>query len=370
MKRYLFLLLFLLAPLTAHAQGSVQQYGIVTQDNLAAWRQNGIIYDSGINSITLNFPTIANSHLLGNATGSSAAAQDTSLTALIDTLCISAAHGNVLYRGASSWGCLAAGTSGQFLKTLGAGSNPAWDTPSGTSYTAGTGLDLTGGVFSLDVPVTVANGGTGLTAGTSGGVPFFSGSTTIGSSAALSANRLVIGGGAGVAPYTLSSAGTSGYVLTSNGASADPSWSAAATGTVTSVAANSGLTGGPITATGTLSCVAAAASTKGCVTPDADATHFLNGNGGWTVPYAPLAGTSASIGGGSLSTDTCTSGTAAVTGATTSMAVVATPGTYPGDGFVWKAYVSASDVVTVKVCNFTAGSLTPTASTYVVRAFN
>lgn len=48
----------------------------------------------------------------------------------------------------------------------------------------------------------VANGGTGLSSGTSGGVPYFSGSTTMASSAALAANAIVIGGGAGAAPAT------------------------------------------------------------------------------------------------------------------------------------------------------------------------
>jgi hypothetical protein len=53
-----------------------------------------------------------------------------------------------------------------------------------------------------DVPV--ADGGTGISSGTSGGVPYFSGSTTIASSGALAANALVIGGGAGAAPSTIS----------------------------------------------------------------------------------------------------------------------------------------------------------------------
>lgn len=36
-------------------------------------------------------------------------------------------QGNVLYRGSSSWSVLAPGTSGQFLKTSGAGADPAWE---------------------------------------------------------------------------------------------------------------------------------------------------------------------------------------------------------------------------------------------------
>jgi len=48
----------------------------------------------------------------------------------------------------------------------------------------------------------VANGGTGLTSGTSGGILAFTASGTLASSSALAANALVIGGGAGVAPST------------------------------------------------------------------------------------------------------------------------------------------------------------------------
>lgn len=40
-------------------------------------------------------------------------------------------QGDILYRGANGWARLAAGTSGQFLKTLGASSDPAWATPPG-----------------------------------------------------------------------------------------------------------------------------------------------------------------------------------------------------------------------------------------------
>lgn len=46
----------------------------------------------------------------------------------------------------------------------------------------------------------VANGGTGLASGTSGGVAYYSASGTIASSALLTANGVLIGGGAGAAP--------------------------------------------------------------------------------------------------------------------------------------------------------------------------
>ncbi len=78
-----------------------------------------------------------------------------------------------------------------------------------------------------------------------------------------------------------------------------------------------------------------------------------------------LTGTTGSIGGGVLTAGSCTSGTVAVTGATTAMGVIATPVTYPGDGSTWLAYVSAGGTVTVKVCALVA--VTPGASTYNVR---
>jgi hypothetical protein len=62
----------------------------------------------------------------------------------------------------------------------------------------------------------VANGGTGITSGTSGGIPYYSGTTTIASSAVLTANRLVIGGGAGVAPSVVGSLGTTTTILHGN----------------------------------------------------------------------------------------------------------------------------------------------------------
>jgi len=48
----------------------------------------------------------------------------------------------------------------------------------------------------------VANGGTGLTSGTSGGVLYYSATGTLASSAALAANAIVLGGGAGATPAT------------------------------------------------------------------------------------------------------------------------------------------------------------------------
>lgn len=73
--------------------------------------------------------------------------------------------------------------------------------------------------------VPVGNGGTGLASGTSGGIPYYSASNTIASSGALTANRLVLGGGAGVSPTVVGSLGATTTLLHGNAAGA-PTFSA------------------------------------------------------------------------------------------------------------------------------------------------
>jgi hypothetical protein len=75
----------------------------------------------------------------------------------------------------------------------------------------------------------VANGGTALTAGTSGGVLAYTASGVLASSAALTQYGIVYGGGAGAVPVA-TAAGTTGQVLTATTGSA-PTWATpAATG--------------------------------------------------------------------------------------------------------------------------------------------
>lgn len=73
--------------------------------------------------------------------------------------------------------------------------------------------------------VAVADGGTGLSSGTSGGVLAFTATGTIASSGALTASAIVLGGGAGAAPSTPLGLGTTAQVLHGNAAGA-PTWGA------------------------------------------------------------------------------------------------------------------------------------------------
>lgn len=93
----------------------------------------------------------------------------------------------------------------------------------GTVYAAGgggtvtsVGGSFTGGLITVGGSPVTTSGTLALTvAGTSGGVPYFSSSSTWASSGALSSNQLILGGGAGSAPTSLA-AGTSTTVLHGN----------------------------------------------------------------------------------------------------------------------------------------------------------
>lgn len=109
--------------------------------------------------------------------------------------------------------------------------------------------------------VAVANGGTGLSAGNSGGIPYFDSTGSMASSATLTADRILLGGGAGASPTFVSNAGTTGQVLL--GQTGAPVFGTLAiantTGTLAVSRGGTGLTtgvsGGVLgyTATGTLS---------------------------------------------------------------------------------------------------------------------
>jgi hypothetical protein len=96
------------------------------------------------------------------------------------------------------------GNSGKFLTTD--GTSTSWATVGGgggSGTVTSVAQSFTGGIVSVAGSPVTTSGTLALTvAGTSGGVPYFSNASTWASSAALAANALVIGGGAGVAPST------------------------------------------------------------------------------------------------------------------------------------------------------------------------
>jgi hypothetical protein len=135
-----------------------------------------------------------------------------------------------------------AGSSGQPLLSGGGGSTPNTfgtlniggggtdcATASGTCLDNITGFSSTGfvqrtgsGSYAFSLVVPVSGGGTGLANGTSGGIPAYTGASTIASSGVLAQYGIVVGGGAGSTPATVSN-GVAGQLLVAQ-TSANPAW--------------------------------------------------------------------------------------------------------------------------------------------------
>jgi hypothetical protein len=169
------------------------------------------------------------------------------------------------------------GTSGQVLTSQGSSSAPIWTTPT-TGTVTSVAQSFTGGLISVAGSPITSSGTLALTvAGTSGGIPYFSSATTWASSAALAANALVIGGGAGVAPSTITTGtgvvtalgvnvGSAGAFVTFNGALGTPS-SGVATN-LTGTASGLSIGGNAATATSATTATTATNATNIAITDD------------------------------------------------------------------------------------------------------
>src|SRR5664280_1631000 len=132
--------------------------------------------------------------------------------------------------------------------------------------------------LSLTSPLTVPNGGTGMQFGISGGIPYFNSNTTMASSALLTANGVVVGGGAGIAPFTITP-GTDNTVLRGSTGGA-PSFGQIvngdiATGTIDLTSKVTGIL--PLANGGTNANLTASASNGGIVWSNASQMQILAG---------------------------------------------------------------------------------------------
>ncbi len=112
-------------------------------------------------------------------------------------------------------------------------------------------------IFTVSGSPVTTSGTLALTAnGTSGGIPYFSASNALGSSGVLTASAITLGGGAGAAPTSLASLGTTVTLLHGNAAGAPTFAAVSLTADVTGVlpAANGGAIGA--NPTGTIGLVA------------------------------------------------------------------------------------------------------------------
>jgi len=119
----------------------------------------------------------ATSRILGRKSVGVGDVEEATLSEILDFIG-SAAQGDILYRGASTWARLPAGVSGQFLRTNGAGANPSWQdivsqlasqtiTASGNTFT---GIPATAKVIMVSVDGLTATSFAQLRLGTSSGM--------------------------------------------------------------------------------------------------------------------------------------------------------------------------------------------------------
>jgi hypothetical protein len=161
-------------------------------------------------------------------------------------------NGDLIYGVGSTPTRLPIGTAGQVLTVNAGATAPEWTTVTGTGSVTSVAQSFTGGLISVSGSPITTSGTLALTvAGTSGGIPYFSSSSTWASSAALAANAIMIGGGAGAAPSTTTTGtgvltalgvnvGSAGAFVVNGGALGTPSSGVATNLTGTATALNIG----------------------------------------------------------------------------------------------------------------------------------
>jgi hypothetical protein len=230
------------------------------------------------------------------------------------------------------------GTSGQVLTSGGSAATPTWTTPT-TGTVTSVGQSFTGGIISVGGSPITTSGTLALTvAGTSGGIPYFSSATTWATSAALAANAIVLGGGAGVAPATTTTGtgvvtalgvntGTAGAFVVNGGVLGTPSSgtvtnltgtasiningtvgaTTANTGAFTTVSATGVITStlatgtAPFTVASTTQVANLNAATAGTATSATSATNLAGGAVGY-LPYQNAAATTLFVTGNTTTT--------------------------------------------------------------------
>jgi hypothetical protein len=183
--------------------------------------------------------------ILGNPTASQSVARPSDVTAILDRA-LGSTRGSIIERGASGWAIIGpSATTGLAWVSQGAGADPLYGVVGlagggcGAALTASNGGVLYSTASTCAVLAGTANASRPLLSGssttpswgafslpasvTSGGIPYFSSTSAMASSALLAANQIVFGGGAGVAPATGLGLGTTTTLLHGNAAGL-PTW--------------------------------------------------------------------------------------------------------------------------------------------------
>lgn len=100
----------------------------------------------GANKVTNSMlATAADGTIKSNISGGTAVPSDNGISAVLDKL-LGTTRGSVLYRGASAWSALGPGTSGNFLRTSGAGADPTWAAAPGSGTVTSAQVSAGGGI--------------------------------------------------------------------------------------------------------------------------------------------------------------------------------------------------------------------------------
>ena len=197
-------------------------------------------FSAGSTGFTPNAPTSGGIVLSGTLNVANGGTGQTTASSAFNALSpITTAGDLILGTGVSTAGRLAIGANGSVLTSN--GTTASWSTTYAGTVTS-VAQSFTGGLISVAGSPITTSGTLALTvAGTSGGIPYFSSASTWATSAALAASALVIGGGAGVAPSTITTGtgvttalgvnvGTAGAFVVNGGVLGTPS-----SGTVTNL---------------------------------------------------------------------------------------------------------------------------------------
>jgi len=167
---------------------------------------NGPAFSSDASTHTLNIPMAAagasvTAGLISNA-------EYAALTSKISGVTGTGGVSVTMSSGTATVSLANIGTAGTYAKVI----------TNSTGQVVGNAALVSGDIPNLDAnkittgQISVANGGTGILSGTSGGLPYFSGVSTMASSMTLTSNGIVLGGGVGGAP-TATAALTNGQLL-------------------------------------------------------------------------------------------------------------------------------------------------------------
>jgi hypothetical protein len=167
----------------------------------------------------------ATSRIHGRKTAGAGDVEECTISEVLDFIG-SAAQGDILYRGSSTWSRLAAGTSGDFLKTLGAGANPVWAT---TPHLYGGQIDVytssgtwTKPTWAQSVRIYMMGAGGGGGSGRRGAAGTTRGGGGGGASGSMTVVEIVASDLPATVSYTVGIGGTGGTAITVNGTDGNP----------------------------------------------------------------------------------------------------------------------------------------------------